>query len=88
MGSPEDKAIEELEAKIKHLKKSASVAPEKLPEEDRDWSTVTSMVVEYIEKKRAGEWIDDDLENYIFEAAVQCVYGDKIWDYLNKFCRR
>lgn len=41
---------------------------------------VKKQVIEAVEKRlKDGEWPDDDSEHYIYEAAVEAVYGDDIF---------
>jgi hypothetical protein len=30
-----------------------------------------------------NKYVDDDLEHYIFECAMETLYGDDVWDYIN-----
>jgi len=52
-----------------------------------DFSELISLVDEYIEDlQRKGVISDDieDIEHYIFEAAIEAIYGGDCWDEINK----
>lgn len=60
-----------------------------LPEEAQpDFTHVIEMVREYAKSVVDGDHHDDgDEQAYIFEAAVEAVYGKKAFEHLNKFLR-
>ena len=62
----------------------SALAAIKLPEprSDPDWSQLVEIikdVVKEIDEKNYSKYGD----NYIFEAAVSCLYGHDIWDWWN-----
>lgn len=73
---------EQLEREIERRKLNKSIpVPEPLTEPN--WLPVYKMVLDYISQLDAQGWVDDDLQHYIFEAAMESVYGDDVWKFIN-----
>ena len=53
------------------------------PKLNPDFSDVVDAAKSYIVEVQAGV-VDDDTEHYIFEAVMEAVYGEKVWDWINK----
>jgi len=52
-----------------------------------DWSEVQSLVEDYITDLQRKDITSDELSDYneyIFESAVQAIYGKDCWDEINK----
>jgi len=45
-----------------------------------DFKDLAKICVEYVRSKNP----DEDLKEYIFEAALEAVYGKDIWKYINE----
>ncbi len=76
---PDDDLQEEIErrkAKQEALDALARPHPLEIP----DWATLIKMVVKHVGKELSGQEEDDDIENYIYEQAVESVYGPDIFD--------
>lgn len=67
--------IKELEAELARLKRANKPAPLEAP----DWVALVQVVQGYVDDDDP----DDDTQHFIFESAVEAVYGPQIWDYLN-----
>ena len=52
--------------------------------ENQDFSKVAKLCREYIEELDREDYVDDDLETYIFEAAIEAVFGKDVWIWINK----
>lgn len=76
-----DYSIEELQALIEQKKKEEREAP--APLVSPNFSPIINMVKEYISDLEKGREPADS-KQWIFEAAVEAVYGRKIWDWVNK----
>lgn len=75
MSDENKKRIKELEAELARLKQTDKPVPLPAP----DWAALISVVQGYVEDTEP----DDDTQHFIYEAAVEAVYGPKVWDYLN-----
>jgi hypothetical protein len=76
---------EELEAEVERRKLLARKAPIRIV--TPDFSTLITTVDEFItglEEDVENYREDDDTEHYIYEAAVEALYGKEIWGWLNK----
>lgn len=60
----------------------ARVAPKPLP--NPDFTKLIETVTDIIQAHINNRYGDDDDQHYIYEAAVEAVYGDKIWGTLNQ----
>jgi hypothetical protein len=78
--------LEEQAAEIqKELERRANfvnVAPKKL--HVIDWNPVIDLAQYYIGSVYNGN-VDMDDEHYIFEAVVNAVYGEGVWDFIQKY---
>lgn len=74
-------SIEELQEELKK-REQVNTRPKELP--NKDFSQVINTVREYVEDMIEQEWDNDDWRQYIFEAAVEAVYGQEFWGWKNK----
>lgn len=51
------------------------------PLEKADLSILKTLCREYVETD--PDELDDDLEHYIFEAAIETIYGKDVWKFIN-----
>ncbi len=56
--------------------------PELLPEPD--FAQVIKLCQSYIDQLDKEKYVDDDLEHYIFEAAIAACFGKDVWKWVNK----
>ena len=57
--------------------------PEELSKLEIDIGPLRMICEDYMDAISKGEYIDNDLEHYIFECAIETLYGDDVWDYIN-----
>lgn len=75
--------VEQLKEEIKHREVLQSCPDHKvLP----NWGPVKSLAIQATRSLAADESIKD-IEQYIFEAVMEAVYGPKIWDWWNPLLR-
>jgi len=77
-GVPDDA----LEAELARRKKLANMPPQPLKEPDFSGlvKTVTSGIAQSMEEG----YEDDDFKHYVYEAAMEAVYGKGFWTWRNK----
>jgi len=52
--------------------------------ENPDFKKLKESCLEYIQEIANSGYIkDDDLDHYIFEDALEAIYGKDIWDFIN-----
>ena len=75
----------ELEAELARRKKVASLPkPCMLTQIDaKKLDELRELCLSYLDSVSIDA-VDDDMEHYIFETAIEVFYGDKIWGYINK----
>ena len=71
-----------LEAELERRKKKANEPPRLISNPDFSdlIETVTSGLAEAIERK----YEDEDFKHYVYEAAMESLYGKKFWEWRNK----
>lgn len=55
-----------------------------VPVTNPDLTQLTALCREYINTVSTEKHSDEELEHYIFEVAMEAVFGKKIFDYINK----
>lgn len=76
---PDDVLQEEIgRRKAKQEALDALARPQ--PLESPDWTALIKMVVKHVNNELSGKEEDDGIENYIYEQAVDAVYGPDIFD--------
>lgn len=84
MNSARDLTDAELQAEIERRKKAKRLAPEPLPNPDftRLVATIKQCISEIEKEVAADRYYDDrDDRQYIYESAMEAVYGAKIWEW-------
>ena len=76
----DDELLEEIERRKEDI-------PEKLPKEERDWSTVKTNAAEHLDNIRRGKGRDDDDEHFIYESVMVALYGKDVWKWINERLR-
>lgn len=77
---------DEIKSELERRKlKSEIPAPEPLTEPN--WLPLFKMAIDYIDQLDKQGWVDDDLEHYIFESAMEAVYGEDVWNFINSRTR-
>lgn len=52
--------------------------------ENKDFAPVVKICQEYIDKLDSSGREIKDIEHYILEAAVTCVFGKDVWNWINE----
>ena len=82
MSDLKDKSTEELQAELERRKASGEkLKPELLAAPDL--SKLKLLCVSYLDAVAEDE-VDDDMDRYIFEAAMEAFYGGSVWEYVNE----
>lgn len=81
-----DISTNDLEAELAKRRSEAAPGscPPPKPVSEIDWSGVHRTVVNGIKQRDEDDNEDDDLRAYIYEAAVEAVYGKAFWDWSRK----
>jgi hypothetical protein len=75
-------SVEELVAELAKRKKEASQMPE--PLKNPDFSKLRDMIISSYQQCAEEEAEDVNLEHYIYERAVEAVFGKAFWEWRNK----
>jgi hypothetical protein len=67
----------DLEAYCKRFQNKSAAQPTQL--DKPDFERLTKMVIEYVEAEVKEHEPDSDYPHYIYEIAVEAVYGDTFW---------
>lgn len=80
-------SIEDLRAAIAIKERQAFIDMQELPKpvENPDFTEVTKLCQEYVRSLVQEKYVDDDLDHYIYEAAMNAVFGKGIFDYMRKW---
>jgi hypothetical protein len=73
---------EELEAEMKRRKEAREAAKRPQPADNPDFGILLGQCAEYIKQLAAYGRYDEDLKDYVFEAAVEAIYGRGVWDWV------
>jgi hypothetical protein len=71
---------EQLEKELERQEKTKY--PKPLPIPEPDFRSVKVLCAGYLNDLEKQGWVDDDAKYYIFEAAIEAVYGKAIWDFV------
>lgn len=82
MKSIDDFSDDELEEVLKQRKQKAYAKPTRLKE--IDFGSLIELCQEYVDDLEKHGYVDDDVSHYIFEAAMQSVFGFGVWDWINR----
>ena len=78
---------EELEAELRRRNKNQRDADKPQQIDDPSLTNLRSMCQKYIDHISERDPIDDDLKHYIFEAALEALFGADVWDFVNSRAR-
>ena len=81
-GKIEKYSKEELLERIKELEELERVPPKQLDRMEED--KIRRCCVEYIEGLSKKEYQSENHKQYIFESALEAVYGKDVWEWVNK----
>ena len=77
---------EQLEAELTRRKREKELAEIPAPiKGPHDWSEVIMLCTSYVAAIAEAKWEQSDSKQYIFEAAMEAVYGgEEVWKWINK----
>lgn len=78
-------SIEQLRAELARRESEEAEAPPS-PLANPDWKQVHATVCEGIARQWIDRYRDDDLRAYVYETAVEAVFGKGIFEKLNRRC--
>lgn len=78
-----DASDDALKAELKRREKKLPPAPE--PLKKPDFSALVKMIAEETERAKTEDdyYEDDDFQHYVYEAAMEAVYGPAYWPWKN-----
>ncbi len=74
------------QAKLARIQLRKDSAPQILKEPDIE--RLKNSAKNYIDTIANGEYIDDDLEHYMFEDIIFAFYGKDAWNWINNYCNK
>lgn len=75
---------EQLEKELKRRKEERNKYPKPTPLRNIDWKDVKRLCIRYIEDMGLDEDdVDEDYPIYIYEAAIEAVFGGEVWKWIN-----
>ena len=74
---------EEIELEMAKRKRAAEEQSIPVPKPNPDFKELINACRSHISDIARTEH-DDDTEHYIYEAAIEAVYGDEVWKWINK----
>ena len=74
---------EQLEAELKRHKEEEKGRNKPQPVANPDWSTVQRYCQEQVDTIFQGKYVDSDSDHYIYEAAMEAVFGRNVWSWIN-----
>lgn len=75
---------EELRAEMARREAAAAIpVPEAKPLAEIDWSAVHSAATELVRFAVQDGYFDEDAPNYVYEAAMEAVFGKEFWTWRN-----
>lgn len=74
-------SLEDLKAELKRREDEKKKAP--TPLSDPDFLTLQNYIIDCVRTASKEGDLSKDLEHYVFEAAMEAVYGPNIWKWWN-----
>ena len=78
---------EQLEAELERRREEEEARNKPQPLADPNWFYVEKMCTSYVEELSIGQRPHGDSKHYIFEAAMEAVFGREVWGWINKRSR-
>lgn len=85
--SLDDYSDNELELEMERRKELRKRAPEPLAIEKIELDLILNGCITYIEALNSSAHGLDDIEHYIFERAMEAVFGKDVWEWVNERLR-
>lgn len=77
-----DFSDEQLQAELERRKNDEGELQKPVQLDVPDFAPLRKICLKYIDALAVNE-TDDDLEYYIFECAMECIYGKDVWKWIN-----
>jgi len=52
--------------------------------ETPDLKELKKICQDYINSIATDEWVDEDYPHYIYEVAIETLFGKNVWDFINR----
>jgi hypothetical protein len=85
--SLDDYSDSDIEMEMERRKELRTRAPEPIAIELTEWDMVMNGCINYIEALKSGNHHTDDIEHYIFERALEAIFGKDVWEWVNERLR-
>ncbi|MEK6881970.1 MAG: hypothetical protein AABY22_20295 [Nanoarchaeota archaeon] len=69
----------ELEKKLTELEIGSTPKPVAI----KNWEPLIELCEDYIRQLEEEKYVDEDTEHYIFEVAMEAVFGKEVWKWIN-----
>ena len=79
---------DELTTELERRTKAALGVLQPVPVAVPDWTSLISICKQHVIDKWNEGWVDDDSKHYIYEAALDAVFGPDIFPRLNERSRK
>ena len=73
----------ELKEELERREKEKKISQTPKPVANVDWSHLHNLLIEEVENRADGNHTKD-FEHWVFETALEAVFGKSIWDWWNK----
>ena len=84
MSNLRDATEDEIKDEMERRKLEALIpAPQPIKPNECNWSPVFVVCLDYMRDLERQGWADDDYEHYIYESAIEAVFGKDVWKYIN-----
>lgn len=77
-------STEELEKELERRKEEKRLKQKPIPKENIDFSEVIKLAQEDIDEIFEEHSSPEDIEEYIYEAVMECIYGKDIFNWINE----
>jgi hypothetical protein len=74
----------DLEAELKKRKEAEKVLSIPAQLEKQDFGPLQEICQNYIDGLASRGYADEDYHHYIYETAMECIFGKKVWQWINK----
>lgn len=81
-----DYSVEELEEALEAKKVLEISTSKPVPLDDIDFTPVIKMCAEFLDDIEETGWADEDFTSYLYEEALEAVFGKGVFNWINKIC--
>lgn len=75
---------EELEQELERRKQKQAREERPKIQTAINWLPLITCCEEYMNELEVTGYVDEDSEHYIYEAAIEAIYGPNVWNWINK----